>query len=49
MSDTTLERTTALRARTGVFLAFAIAGFAFASWASRLPDVKRLLGTEGSR
>ncbi len=43
MSDTTLERTTALRARTGVFLAFAIAGFAFASWASRLPDVKRLL------
>ena len=28
------------RARTAVFVAFAASGFGFASWASRLPDIK---------
>ncbi len=32
-----------LRARNGDLLAFAINGFAFASWMSRVPDVKQLL------
>ncbi len=32
------------RARTGTLLVFAANGFAFASWMSRVPDVKQLLG-----
>ena len=33
-----------LRARRAVYLAFSSCGFAFASWASRIPQVKRSLG-----
>lgn len=44
MSVATQDRSAVLRARRGVFIVFATAGLAFASWASRLPDVMRILG-----
>jgi MFS family permease len=43
MSVLTLDRVTVTRARTSVFVVFAAAGFSFSSWASRLPDIKRIL------
>lgn len=43
MSVLALERSVVTRARTGVFIVFAASGFAFSSWASRLPDIKRSL------
>ena len=43
MSVLTLDRATVTRARTGVFMVFAAAGFSFSSWASRLPDIKQIL------
>ena len=44
MSVAALDRATVVRARTGVFVVFAASGFAFSSWASRLPDIKGILG-----
>lgn len=44
MSVSNLERGVVTRARTGVFVIFAASGFAFSAWASRLPDIKRILG-----
>lgn len=38
-----LDRATVVRGRTGVFTVFAANGFAFSTWASRVPDVKRIL------
>lgn len=35
---------TVVRSRHGVFLAFAMNGFTYASWMSRLPDIKQTLG-----
>ena len=43
MSVASVDRATVVRARTGVFVVFAASGFAFSSWASRLPDIKRIL------
>ena len=43
MSVLSLERSVITRARTGVFLVFGASGVAFSSWASRLPDIKRVL------
>ena len=43
MSVTSLPRGVLTTARTSVFVVFAASGFAFSSWASRLPDIKRLL------
>lgn len=40
----TLHRTTVTRARTAVFVVFALAGLVFASWASRIADTKAALG-----
>ena len=39
-----LPRTTVTRARTSVFVVFALAGLVFASWASRIADTKVSLG-----
>lgn len=44
--STTLPRPTLVRWRTAIFTIFFICGLGFASWASRLPEVKRILGTD---
>lgn len=43
-STPTLPRERVLRARTSVFVVFALAGLVFASWASRIADTKAALG-----
>lgn len=49
MSLPALDRTRATRARNGDLVVFAVNGFAFASWMSRIPDVRDLLSlTPGS-
>ncbi|WP_035911079.1 MFS transporter [Knoellia sinensis] len=44
MSNATLPREHVARARTAVFVVFTASGVAFASWASRIADVKATLG-----
>ncbi len=39
-----IDPVTLRRARTAVFVVFGACGLGFASWASRLPDIKELLG-----
>lgn len=39
-----IERSRVLRARSSVFVVFALAGVAFAAWASRIADTKAALG-----
>jgi MFS family permease len=43
MSEPVLDRVRATRARNGTLVAFAVNGLAFASWMSRIPDVRDLL------
>lgn len=43
MSEPVLDRVRATRARNGTLVAFAVTGLAFASWMSRIPDVRDLL------
>lgn len=43
MSIAAVDRAVVTRARTGVFVVFAASGFAFSTWASRVPDIKRIL------
>ncbi|MCW5952410.1 MAG: MFS transporter [Propionibacteriaceae bacterium] len=43
MSAPVLDRARTTRARNGDLVAFAVNGFAFASWMSRIPDVRDLL------
>ena len=40
MSEPVLDRVRATRARNGTLVAFAVNGLAFASWMSRVPDVR---------
>ena len=40
----TIPRERVTRARTAVFVTFALAGLVFASWASRIADAKEALG-----
>ncbi|BDV29391.1 MFS transporter [Microbacterium terricola] len=44
--DTVLTRSQLVRWRTAIFTIFAVVGLGFASWASRLPAVKKELGTD---
>lgn len=39
----TIDRTRAIKARNGLFAVFAINGFSFATWMSRVPDVRDAL------
>lgn len=43
MSQPAFDRARAARARNGTLVVFAVNGFAFASWMSRIPDVRDLL------
>ena len=44
MSSPALPRERVVSARTAVFIVFALAGIAFATWASRIADAKAILG-----
>ena len=44
MTSPALPRERVVSARTAVFVVFALAGVAFATWASRIADAKATLG-----